>query len=96
MGSRQQQAGNEGYAVTIEDLTEGTGRKLTEYVTDTKFIVPTNFRPTDNQPHAIRWSVVPVRPSGTTDEGQTLWEPAGSVSVSRVFIWMGSGGTTNP
>jgi LysM repeat protein len=87
---------NEGYAVTIEDLTEGTGRKLTEYVTDTKFIVPTNFRPTDNQPHAIRWSVVPVRPSGTTDEGQTLWEPAGSVSVSRVFIWMGSGGTTNP
>lgn len=87
---------NEGYAITIEDLTEGTGRKLTEYVTDTKFIVPANFRPTDNQPHAIRWSVLSVRPAGTTAEGQTLWEPAGSVSVSRVFIWMGSGGSTAP
>lgn len=82
---------NEGYAITIEDLTEGTGRKLVEYVTDTKFIVPANFRPTDNLPHAIRWFVVPVRPAGQTREGQLLWEPAGAVSPSRVFVWMGSG-----
>lgn len=87
---------NEGYAVTIEDLTEGTGRKLVEYVTDTKFIVPANFRPTDALPHAMRWTIVPVRPAGQNREGQALWEPAGAVSVSRVFVWMGSGTTTNP
>jgi LysM repeat protein len=87
---------NEGYAVTIEDITEGTGRKLVDYVTDTKFIVPANFRPTDNLPHALRWSIVPVRPNGQTREGQPVWEPAGSVSVSRVFIWMGSAGSTTP
>lgn len=87
---------NEGYAVTIEDLTEGTGRKLVEYVTDTKFIVPANFRPTDNLPHAFRWFVVPVRPAGQTREGQPIWEPAGSVSVNRVIVWMGSGGSANP
>ena len=87
---------NEGYAVTIEDLTEGTGRKLVEYVTDTKFIIPANFRPTDNLPHAIRWFVVPVRPAGQTREGQPVWEPAGAVSISRVIVWMGSGGSTTP
>ncbi|GAP14463.1 protein containg FOG: LysM repeat [Longilinea arvoryzae] len=87
---------NEGYAVTVEDLTEGAGRKLVEYVTDTKYIVPANFRPTDALPHAMRWTIVPVRPAGQNREGQALWEPAGAVSISRVFVWMGSGTTSNP
>ncbi len=81
---------NEAYAVTIEDLTDGTGRKLTEYVVDTKFIVPTSFRPVDNIPHIIRWSVMPVRQSGTTANGQPIWDSAGARSISRVFSWWGS------
>lgn len=87
---------NEAYAVTIEDITEGQGRKLVEYVTDTKFIVPESFRPNDNVPHVIRWWVVPVRQIGTDDDGNPVWEPAGAVSEARVFTWFGSAAPGTP
>jgi LysM repeat protein len=81
---------NESYAVTVEDITEGTGRKLTEYVTDTKFIVPAAFRPVSNDPHIIRWTVTTVRQSGTSQDGKPIWDTAGTVSQPRVFSWWGS------
>ena len=89
---------NEAYAVTIEDLTEGEGRKQTDYVTDTKYIVPISFLPNTDIPHVIRWWVVPVRQVGTDDDGNPIWEPAGVASASRVFSWVGSvpKGTPNP
>lgn len=83
---------NESYAITIEDVTGGEGRKLVDYVTDTKFIVPANFRPADILPHAMRWVVIPVRQIASDKEGNPVWEPAGAPSVQRVFIWVGSGG----
>ncbi len=82
---------NELYAVTIEDLTEGQGKKLVDYTNDTKYNIPTNFRPVENSPHVIRWWVQPVRQSGTTDEGDIIWVPAGSQSNPRVFSWSGIG-----
>jgi LysM repeat protein len=81
----------EAYAVTIEDLTEGQGKKLVDYATDTKYIVPVSFRPTVSSPHVIRWWVQPVRQSGTTASGDTIWVPAGSASTPRVFTWSGIG-----
>jgi LysM repeat protein len=81
---------NEAYFVSIEDITEGKGRKLVEYVTDTKFIVPATFRPTDTAPHVLRWSILPVRQSGMTKDNQPIWEPAGTVSSTRDFIWSGA------
>lgn len=81
---------NEAYAVTVEDVTGGEGRKLVEYVTDTKFIVPASFRPTDDGPHAMRWAVIPVRQIGSDKEGNPVWEPGGASSPQRVFIWVGS------
>ncbi len=85
---------NELYAVTIEDLTEGQGKKLVDYTEDTKYNIPTSFRPVVNTPHIIRWWVQPVRPSGTTDAGDTIWVPAGSQSPPRVFSWSGIGAVT--
>jgi LysM repeat protein len=83
---------NEAYAVTIEDVTDGNARKLVEYVTDQKFIIPESFRPTSNTPHVFRWSVLPVRQTGTDkDSGNPIWEPAGAVSIQRVFSWVGTG-----
>jgi hypothetical protein len=41
---------NELYRVTVEDLTAGNGRILVEYVRDTRFILPTSFRPLDTTP----------------------------------------------
>lgn len=82
---------NESYAVTIEDLTEGQGRKLVDYTDDTKYIIPSSFRPADNSPHIIRWWVQPVRQSGTTEDGDAIWVPAGSQSIPRVFSWSGIG-----
>lgn len=80
----------EAYAVTIEDLTEGEGRKMVEYVTDTKYIVPSSFLSNDQVPHVFRWWVVPVRQMGTDDDGNPIWETAGAVSNPRVFTWYGT------
>lgn len=81
---------NEAYAVTIEDVTGGEGRKLVEYVNDTKFIVPASFRPAQNLPYAMRWWIIPVRQIGTSNEGEPIWEPAGASSPPRIFVWQGS------
>jgi len=78
---------DEYYAVTIEDVTEGEGRRLVDYVTDTKYIVPTTFRPNSTVPHVIRWTVLVVRQTGSSEEGQAIYQPAGNVSNPRTFIW---------
>ena len=79
---------NEAYQVTIEDVTSGQ-RLVTEYVTDTKFIVPTTFRPDDNLAHVIRWWVTTVRQNGQDEQGQPIYESAGAISDERVFSWVG-------
>ncbi len=82
---------NESYVVTVEDITEGAGRKLTEYATDMKFNVPASFRPSDATPHIFRWTVSVVRQSGSDKDGNPIWVPAGTESQSRVFGWVGGG-----
>jgi LysM repeat protein len=82
---------NESYAVTIEDLTAGTGDKVIDYVSETKYIVPASLRVSGNTPHIFRWTVVPVRQSGSTQDGQATYEQAGAVSSPRVFSWVGTG-----
>jgi LysM repeat protein len=86
-GMRQE----ESYAITIEDLTQGQGKKLVDYSNDTKYVIPATFRPVENAPHIIRWWVQPVRQSGTTLAGDAIWVPAGSQSAPRVFSWSGIG-----
>ncbi len=78
------------YQVIVEDVTAGEGRRIVDYVTDTKYIVPTSFRPNDNVAHVIRWWVTPVRRVGTDDEGQPIYVPAGASSDKRVFTWTGA------
>ena len=79
----------EAYQVIIEDVTADQGRRIMEYVTDTKFIIPTSFRPDDTVAHVMRWWVVPVRQTGTDDQGQPIYSPAGAASEKRVFTWIG-------
>ena len=79
----------EAYAVTIEDVTDGQGRKVVEYLNDTKYIVPNSLRPNDNRPHVFRWTVLTVRQTGTDTEGNPIWEAAGAQSTPRVFAWVG-------
>jgi LysM repeat protein len=88
--------GNESYAVTIEDVTQGEGRRVTNYVNDTKLIVPEDFLPNDRVPHVIRWWVVTVRQTGTDDDGNPTWDTAGAVSSPRVFTWFSQGGGVTP
>jgi LysM repeat protein len=80
---------NEAYQVTIEDVTEGEGRHLTDYVTDTKFIVPASFRPKDNVAHVFRWWITSVRQGPADDQGRPTWVAAGALSLQRVFSWQG-------
>ncbi len=87
---------NEVYQVTVEDVTEGAGRRIIEYVTDTKLIVPVSFRPKDNLPHVMRWNVTTVRQVGTDEQGEPIWELAGAPSTERVFSWTGAAPEATP
>lgn len=78
---------NEAYQIIIEDVTADEGRRLVDYVTETRYIVPTTFRPTDLIPHVFRWWVVPVRRIGNDAQGEPIWTPAGAASEKRVFTW---------
>lgn len=81
---------NEVYRVVVQDLTSTEEKILVDYVTDTKFILPSNFRPTDTNPHIIQWSVSVARQINS-DPNDPIYEEAGAVSVFRVFSWVGSG-----
>jgi LysM repeat protein len=82
---------NELYMVTIEDITDGTGLiKIVDYVTDTKYIIPSSFRPSDPTPHIMRWWVTTVRDLGITTSGESQYETAGAVSIKRGFTWSGA------
>ena len=87
---------NEAYLIIVEDITQGLGRKLSQYVTDTKFVVPISFRPQDNQPHAMTWQVVVVRQTGTDDQGNPIWVEAGTPSLIRIFVWTGASSNATP
>jgi len=87
---------NESYAVTVEDITEGQGRKLVDYVEDTKFIVPASFRAASSDPHIYRWWVMPVRQIGTDENGESIWDTAGAASLTRVFTWTGEAQIVTP
>jgi LysM repeat protein len=80
---------NESYMVTIEDVTEGQGRKLVEIATDTKFLIPNSFRPNDSTPHVFFWWVTTVRQTGTDQDGEPVWESAGAISEKRASSWAG-------
>lgn len=86
----------EQYAVTIEDLSSGEGKKLVDYTADTKYIVPISFRPAETSTHIIRWWIQPVRQQGTTESGDQIWVPAGAASTPRVFGWSGIGSAATP
>lgn len=79
----------EAYQVVIVDVTSDQGERITDYVTDTKYIVPTSFRPKDNVAHVLRWWVVPVRQTGTDEQGQAVYTPSGAASEKWVFSWVG-------
>lgn len=87
---------NEAYAVTVEDITAGTARKVVVYVNDTKFIVPDSLRPADGTAHLYRWYVVTVRQTGSDAEGNPVWEAAGATSAPRGFIWSSSSPANTP
>lgn len=86
---------NEAYQIIIEDVTDGT-RRIVQYVTDTKFIVPSSFRPRDDAPHIFRWWITTVRQSGSDEQGEPIWIPAGAQSAQRVFSWQGVAPESTP
>jgi len=88
---------DEVYRVKVQDLTSVEEKILVVYVTDTKFILPSTFRPTDGNPHIIQWSVTVARQINE-DSNNPIYEEAGATSAFRVFSWIGTGvqPTTTP
>lgn len=88
---------NEAYAVTVTDLTSEDNKTITEFVTDTSFIIPPSLLPDDDKPHIFRWSVYIARQIGSDEENAENWETAGNKSDQRVFSWfsLNSGSITD-
>ncbi len=84
---------NEWYQVTVLDVTDGE-KQLIDTVLDTKYIVPTSFRPNETVAHVIRWWIQPVRQVGVDEDGLPVYEPAGAISLPRVFSWTGAAAPT--
>ncbi|HSJ86692.1 MAG TPA: LysM peptidoglycan-binding domain-containing protein [Anaerolineales bacterium] len=84
---------DEAYQVTVEDKTAsntlGQTKRIVDYVTDTKYIVPTSMRPNDNQGHVFVWWVTTVRQNGVDEQGQPVYESAGASSDQWIFGWTG-------
>jgi LysM repeat protein len=88
---------NESYQIVVEDITEGTGTvRLVGRVTDTKYIIPTSFRPNQSIPHVMRWWVQVVRQVGTTLADEPNYRSAGEISKNRDFTWSGAAPAATP
>ena len=81
---------DEVYLVTVEDVTAASGDRLEAYVTDTKYLVPAEWRPKESTAHIFRWRVTVMRQVGTDSNGKPVYDSAGAVSASRVFAWTGT------
>lgn len=81
---------NEVYRVKVQDLSSVEEKILVEYVSDTKLILPSSFRPTDGNPHIMQWTVTVAR-QVNQDPKNPIYEEAGAESVFRVFSWIGTG-----
>jgi LysM repeat protein len=79
---------DEFYHVELEDVTCNCAAFRREATTDTKWIVPADFRPTDGTVHIFRWTVTTVRQRPGT-EAAPVFDPAGATSPQRVFTWTG-------
>jgi LysM repeat protein len=84
---------NEGYLIKVEDITNSKVAPVVEFVTDTKFSVPSSYRPKDSVAHIFRWTVATARQSGTDKDGKPIYASAGNLSEPRYFTWTGGGGT---
>lgn len=87
---------DEAYVVTVVDVTGGEDRRLVDYLNDTKYIIPDDFLPRTEVPHVLRWWIGTARQTGTDDDGNPIWEPAGALSIERVFTWTGTGTGPTP
>jgi LysM repeat protein len=80
---------DEYYYVEVEDVTCNCAGFRRWPTTETKWIVPDDFRPTDGTAHIYRWTVTTVRLRPGT-EAQPVYDPAGTTSPHRVFSWSGN------
>jgi LysM repeat protein len=84
------------YYVVVEDVTCQCAHVLEQTPTETKFIIPADFRPTDGSVHTYRWRVATVRQRNFAESGPPVYDSAGATSPDRIFSWMGSGPTPAP
>jgi LysM repeat protein len=85
---------NEAYQVTVVNVSANNAQVLRAEVTDSTFVIPASFLPSDVT--LLRWSVVAVRQRPSSDAAAPAqWEVAGVISAERGIIWLG-GGTTAP
>jgi len=77
------------YQVTVEDITCNCNRRYQTATSQTSLALPPNFAPAEAEAHRYEWRVQVVRQSGTTGNGQPVYQPAGAMSATGTFSWTG-------
>jgi LysM repeat protein len=80
---------NEYYQVTVEDVTCNCGRVYQTVTSQTHLTLPPSFAPQEAAEHYYEWRVQVMRQAGTTGNGQPVYQPAGALSATSTFTWMG-------
>jgi LysM repeat protein len=75
------------YQIMIEDVTCQCARVEQQVTTETKFIIPADFRPTDGRVHTYRWHVTTVRQRNPGEASSPVYDSAGATSPDRIFSW---------
>jgi LysM repeat protein len=84
------------YFVRIEDITCRCARILEQPASETKFIVPTTFQPTDNRVHIYTWHITTVRQRNFGENSPAIYDSAGATSPDWSFAWVGGVATPAP
>jgi LysM repeat protein len=80
---------NEFYEVWVEDVTCNCGRVYQTATSQTNLTLPPSFAPSEAAEHGYEWRVQVVKQAGTTGNAQPVYQPAGALSSTGTFSWMG-------
>jgi LysM repeat protein len=78
------------YRVTVEDLTCNCNRRYVTVTTQTSLALPPSQRPSEATAHIFSWMVEVVRQTGTSSDGQAVYEASGAQSTVGTFTWTGT------
>ena len=89
-------AQEEWYMIEVTDMEQLDAAPWRGFTRDNAFQVPSNWRPTIEEPHQMRWRVSLVKVTGFREDGLPIFTFGGQSSDDAFFTWEGAIPTPTP